>query len=257
MNATELHAIQKIKNAEILLDPFPHILVDCIIPDDVYQSMMDDIDKLDPIWDVFFKPHIKKSLKVREQMNVCNEMEQEYSDLFFDIEKLKLAQTTQSLAIDKTAWKQFREMLHGKYLQIALLEKFSSFLEDRVKGRDLDVFPKGVTINRETGGFAISPHTDTQTKLLFGIFYLAQDAKHPELCTNLHTHNENRESWESKPKWAVPKDFTIAKKIEYVPNRMCIILKNGKCWHSVDIPKQVTTKRYTSYYSIWDIEKIN
>lgn len=132
------------------------------------------------------------------------------------------------------------------------MEKFGSFLEPRIKKRDLESFPKGVTINKETGGFAISPHTDTESKLLFGIFYLAEDDKHPELCTLFHQHKEGKTSWLSKPTWAIEEDFTTVKKIEYLPNRMCIILKNDVCWHSVNIPKDVTVDRYTSYYSIWD-----
>jgi hypothetical protein len=248
----EQHAIQKIKECELIMEPFPHIIVDGILPEDVYTSMMQDIDKLDPIWKVFFKPHLNKHIKVREQINVCNEMEQEYSDQYFDIASMETARISQAEIVDTTAWKDFRLLLAGKALQVALLQKFAEMLSDRLGCGDLASFPKGVTINRETGGFSIAPHTDTQSKLLFGVFYLAQDDKHPELCTNLHTHNENRESWESKPSWAHPKDFSIAKRIEYLPNRMCIMLKSGKCWHSVNIPKEVTTKRYTSYYSIWN-----
>lgn len=253
-NRVEEHAMKKIIDAEIIMEPFPHILIDGIIPDHIYQQMMEEIPLLENSWKVFFKSHLERGLRVREQINVCNEMDKEYSDRYFDLKSLQQSKRWQADILNRTSWKEYREMLAGKALQVALLQKFMPFLEKRIGDKDLASFPKGVTINRETGGFTISPHTDTETKLLFGIFYLAKDDKHPELSTNLYKHKTGRKSWISKPSWAKWKDFNLEKRIEYLPNRMCIILKNDNCWHSVDIDPEVKEKRYTSYYSIWNSE---
>lgn len=114
-------AIERVKNADIIMDPFPHIIVDEILPTDVYEDMMRDVEKLDPIWRVFFKPHLKKGLKVRQQINVANEMSQEYSEKFFDIKSLQESLHTQAELLDQTSWKPYRELLAGKRLQVTII----------------------------------------------------------------------------------------------------------------------------------------
>jgi hypothetical protein len=243
--------LNKVTSSVIILDPYPHILIDEIFPSDFYQDVITKLSSLKS-WEVFHKPSRKAGDAKRTEICICDDRLKktlrEKTGGIFDFVAMNKSNQSFLEEIHGSSLAVFCEVVTSLELKNALLKHFSKYLINRYS--NLKSVDRHIQMNKDRSMFKIAPHTDTEIKLLFGIFYLAENKDHPELCTTMYKHKNDLRSWRTTPLKKVAEDeFERVKDVEYMPNRLVIFLKNDKSWHGVNIPEN-DIDRYTVYYSL-------
>jgi hypothetical protein len=243
--------VDKVTDSVIILEPYPHILIDEIFPTDFYQDVIKNLSSLKS-WEIFHKPSRKAGNAKRSEICICDDRLKrtlrEKTGGIFDFLAMNKSNQSFMQEIHGTSLEVFCEVITSLELKNGLLKHFSKFLKNRYSNSNS--VDRHIQMNKDKSMFKISPHTDTEIKLLFGIFYLAENNDHPELCTTMYKHKSDLRSWRTTPLKKVSDDeFERVKDIEYLPNRLVIFLKNDKSWHGVNIQDN-DIDRYTIYYSL-------
>lgn len=240
--------LTKISQSMIEEDPFPYLLIDEIMPEDFYNEILKQIKHFKS-WDVFHIPSKKTGKSKRREICLIDEKIEPTNNAYFDFIAMAKCIENFDVEVKGTPWEIFKSVLTSDDLKDALLSKFDKYLTDRYKPNE-KLF-KHIQLNQDKSKFKLNPHTDTEIKLLFGIFYLAADDLHPELCTSVYKHKHDLRSWPTTPKNVKldQNDFIKVRSITYLPNRMVMFLKNDKSWHGVDIPEN-DIEWNTIYYSL-------
>lgn len=251
MNYKMEHVLKAIENSTIVEHPYPHIIVDDILPQELYNQIVKENEEF-KIWSVYHKPSQKRKNNKRTEIHILSEASKSTDqNEYFDFAGIHNSIKNFENEVKNKAWNEFRNILTSRELQNVLLNKFSKYLENRIENLDKNKMIRNIQFNKDSEGFKIDPHTDTEFKLLFGLFYLAKDDKNPNLSTGMYVHKKGLRSWRTTPLGAKLKneDFEKVKEVEYLPNRMAMFLKNDISWHGVDIPRN-DISRYTVYYSL-------
>ena len=112
--------------------------------------------------------------------------------------------------ISGTSLEVYCKVLRSDELKNRLLSHFAEHLKGRYTNRkEID---RHIQMNKDKSKFKIAPHTDTEIKLLFGIFYMAENDLYPQLCTSMYRHVRDLRSWKTTPRIKVPeRDFIRGK----------------------------------------------
>lgn len=273
------HVIERIQSTSLQLEPFPHLQVQNILPEELYEQIVRQ-NKTLKHWNVYHKPSRKHGLPKRQEIHILSERgapKRVRRDPFtkervinsYDIDRLipdhaifdfKGIQRSVNQFRDDvrgTAWERFRSILTSQELAQAILDKFADELRKLNRyPSDASILDRNIQMNKDRGGFSMDPHTDTEFKLLFGLFYLADDDKHRDFSTILYRSKSVQRSWRTTPiDRKIPNtDFEPVKYLEYLPNTMAIMLKTDESWHGVRIPEN-DIERYTVYYSLCEDKK--
>lgn len=282
--------LQKIEQTPVLTSPFPHLLIESIFPESLYTSLLDEVQHLKS-WDVFHKPSRKKGDACkRKEICICDDalqpnqnnkhsakglvcflfglfslsttlkttkihfQEQSQKSSMFDTKAQQTSEANFKTEIQNLpAWSIVRQILVSDELRKALLGRFEAFQKNRYSKQSITDLRRHIQLNCDSSDFYMAPHTDTETKLIFGIVYLAKDKSQPHLSTNLFRHKKNLTSWPTVPKGVKinEHDFEKVKSISYLPNQMVMFLKSDSSWHGVEI-KNAIGERHTIYYSVYE-----
>jgi len=252
------HVLGKIASTEFCTDPFPHIIVDEIFPPDFYELVMNDLDKISTdtnLFNVFHKPSQKKKNNTRTEVCIIDEnLDVNEANDYFDFALMKKSEDVFNETVKNTSLGALCDIMTSDALKDALLNKFAVYLEERMKGKTSKQLCKKIRLNRDTGGFKLTPHTDTEFKFLFGVMYLAKDKDHPQFGTDLYKHKHGLKSWRTTPLDVrlTEDQFVKVKQANYLPNRFAVFLKNDESWHGVNI-SNCDIVRHTMYYSLCDV----
>jgi hypothetical protein len=249
------YVLEKVNTTQILLNPFPHIIISDIFPLDFYEMVMNELDQLSADTDnfkVFHKPSMKKKTHTRTEICIMNEkLDVNEKNQYFDFPLMKESETSFSDKIKGMNIEILCDIIKSDALKYALLEKFGSFLKERLENYPIEEVSRNIGFNRDTGGFCLKPHTDTEFKLLFGVLYLSKNKENPHLGTDLYKHKNGLKSWRTTPldMKICDDDFIRVKQAEYLPNQFAVFLKNDESWHGVNL-SNCNIVRHTIYYSL-------
>jgi hypothetical protein len=189
--------IQKIKDAQIITEPYPHLMIDNIFPDEFYDEILKKIPSLDDY-------ALKSKYPGRKTLTL---------DSLDNLDEDK-----------KIFWEQMTTWLRSDEFANILLKKFSI---DK-KGHS-DFF-----LHKDLEDFEVKPHTDLRSKLVTYLFYLPKDASMPNLGTDvlIPKKDANVSMTTEHQEW---ENFDIVKSSKYVPNSFFCFTPSENSFHAVKI----------------------
>ena len=252
------HVLANVEKTDIQTDPYPHIIITGLFPPEFYEKVvqeLDDISSNKNIFNVFHKPSQKKKNNTRTEVCIVDEnIDTTLQNDYFDFALMKKSEIDFNEKVKGTNMGIVCEVMTSDKLKDALMAKFSTYLADRMVNKTNQQICKKIRLNRDTSGFKLTPHTDTEFKLLFGVLYLAKDSDNAHLGTDMYKHKDGLKSWRTTPLDVklTPDQFIKVKQASYLPNNFAVFLKNDESWHGVCIDK-CEIVRHTMYYSLCDL----
>jgi hypothetical protein len=207
MKAAFEYVIKKIIDALIIKEPYPHILISGIFPDEFYSVLLEQIPKVSA-----YTPKTKygKTMTL-ENFDILDE------------EKKKF-------------WKEVYGFLRSAKFASILLKKFNIS-----KNGVSDLF-----LHKDLENFEFRPHRDTHSKLVTYLFYLPEDSSLSQLGTHMLVPKKGvviKKTTEHQD-WEL---FETVKMSEYVPNSFFAFAPHENSFHAVkiDFPEDSVKKRDT------------
>jgi hypothetical protein len=223
------HVAAAVARAVLELDPFPHVVIEDLLPEDFSQDL---IGALPPA--AFFTTE-KMS---RQELEVPFEFAPEYSRL---------------------VWGLFFSKAITEAMVPALTEKFRPALDDFVRthwpalgstsqaGIALQVSNSRLMLRRP--GYVIKPHRDPRWAFLTCLVYLPKAAEHQIYGTQLYRLRHEPELTHNSPLWA---DLAECELVKEVPARRntALVFLNSTGAHGASIPKDAPADTTRFLYQV-------
>ena len=179
------HYINKIKESQIILHPFPHLIINNFLEPDLYSSL---VKKLYNKQNDMFKNTPRDHNRCTKVIYNANE----FGDESFHIRN-------GNIELEK----KYAEILIDPLFKTSVIEKFDTYVHLESKNVDKTFVQLQLDCFRGTYNYPI--HTDVYPKFITFLLYLANDLEHKELGTNIYDHNKDGKQT-----------------IDYIPNRLVI-----------------------------------
>ena len=211
------HMLARVGVEAMVDDPFPHLLMRSLFPDDVYERMLAELPPLDQ-YEAFHyhKHHTETGESNRKRFRFDNEcllaLDQKRQKLWFAVRSA-------------LGHPQFKAAVFGKLAE-GLAYRYGCPAGDasQLSGYALP------ELFRETKGYRIAPHPDTRKKVVTMQVSLARDHSQVDLGTEFYRRSFHPAHWLREPR-----GFEIAKTTPFLPNAAyAFVVLNSlrlKSWH--------------------------
>ena len=208
------HVADALDRSRLVLDPFPHMVIDNLLPERLYAAL---IDTMPPR--VLFEdnPVIKQQLRVPPRLAGA---------AAFRLWRFIVAEVVEG-QLQQALVDRFREPLTefaGRFWPSVNLEDIG------FKGSD------GRILLRRRG-YAIPPHRDPKWGWLTFILYLAKPGDPDTWGTQLYRVSDDTEAPGAQPFWMQAHDNVLAKDVRFIPNRALVFL-NSDGSHGASLPAE-------------------
>jgi hypothetical protein len=214
-HAVLTHVTRAVENARLELAPCPHLVVEKVFPEDVYDRL---VEALPP--PVFFE----KTDDLRDEMPVPFTMAPAYS---------------------RALWDLFHEAIERAMLP-AVIAKFRPALDDFVRA----TWPtlgswdhSGITLRAANPrlmlrrrGYLIKPHRDPRWAFLVALFYAAPRGSAHTYGTQLYRLIQERDEAHTSPLWLAPDECELARDVPGIGNSALMFL-NSTGAHGASVPE--------------------
>ncbi|HEX6283457.1 MAG TPA: hypothetical protein VFZ71_01225 [Pyrinomonadaceae bacterium] len=211
------HFIERLRNARVEADPFPHYIVDGVFPEDYYQQLLRKLPKSD-IYDNLYEVTDLKLDHFRHRYQ--RDITEDWTNA--------LTEPQQSF------WNEFNQWFLSSQLAQAVLESFAEPLRPRIG--DQTSWP-AVSVEaqfiRHRAGYFLGPHSDLYTKLVVLLLYLAPDASTQRLGTSLYRPKTEGFSCPDSKHYEFD-DFIRVKTAPYKPNSMLAFVRSDISFHGLE-----------------------
>lgn len=211
----EEHVAASISKASLHRDPFPHCVVDNLLPDWYYDAMIAALPPADLFAD---RPENK------QQLTVPLEFGPSYSMRVWD----HMATTVAEEAIQPAVLAKFREPL-TTWLHEVLPVLGSDPLAQLV------IHCSNLRILLRRRGYRIPPHRDPKWGFITCLMYLARKKDDQRWGTQLFAVDGDKEAVGPKPHWISQAQCRLVRDVAFRPNRALIFL-NSEGAHGAEIP---------------------
>jgi hypothetical protein len=209
------HAAAAVSRAQLELDPFPHIVIDKLLPDDIGSELIRALPS-----NAFFKTEDM----TRQELEVPFVFAPEYS---------------------RVMWNTFFHKVIAQAMVPALMEKFRQALDDFLfthwpelgsmaeAGINLRVTNSRLLLRRP--GYVIKPHRDPRWAFLTCLVYLPQTSDHQVYGTQLYRLRREPDVTHSSPLWVDRSECELVKDVPALRNTAVVFL-NSTGAHGASIP---------------------
>lgn len=207
MNSPLEHFVERLRDARVESDPFPHYFLEHVFPEDYYRAMLQHLPPSDVYKNLYEVTDLKLDhFRHRDQ----RDMDHGWTD------KLPAAQ--------RIFWKSFNQWFLSDELARALMESF-----------DLKVPAVSVESQfiRHRAGYFLGPHSDLYTKLVVLLLYLAPDDSAEHLGTSLYRPKEAGFSCPHSKHYPF-EDFIRVKTAPYRPNSLLAFVRSDISFHGLE-----------------------
>jgi hypothetical protein len=206
------HIARVIARAPLEHHPFPHIVVDDVLPREFYRSLIRGL----PPPELFSDRPVNK-----QQLTVPFQFAPAYS---------------------RRVWQFLTDVILPEFVTPAIVQKFRAPLDEWISRNWPDVTPASIELHSSDGrimrrqrGYRIPPHRDPKWAFITGILYLARPNDSEAWGTQLFTVDEDKEARNASPHWIDPSRCTHVGDVAFRPNRMLVFL-NSVGAHGAQIP---------------------
>ena len=220
------HVVERLRSAEVLLDPFPHYYLENVFPDDYYQALLANLPESTIYQNLFEVTDLKLDHFRHRYQRDLNE-----------------GWTTMLPEEIKDFWDSFNEWFLGPDLAQAVMTSFQRQLETQLG--DVQSWPETrveAQFIRHRAGYFLGPHSDLYTKLIVLLLYLAPDESAVHLGTSLYRPKDPAFSCHNSTHYPF-ENFVRVKTVPYKPNSMLAFMRSDVSFHGLEAlsEKDVTT----------------
>ena len=208
------HVTRAVERAQLQLSPCPHLVVDHVFPEDVYDRLIESLPA-----PVFFE----KTDDLRDEMPVPFTMAPAYS---------------------RAVWELFHEAIERALLP-AVIAAFRPALDEFVRtswptlgswdqsGIALRAANPRLMLRRR--GYLIKPHRDPRWAFLVALFYAAPRGAPHTYGTQLYRLVRERDEAHTSPLWLAPEECELARDVPGIGNSALMFL-NSTGAHGASVP---------------------
>ena len=223
------HIERVVRRAELHLDPFPHAVIDDVLPADLYGCLLRGIPPVELFGD---RPVNKQQLAVPFSL---------------------------APAYANRVWRFVATAITPDIMVPRIVDKFRAPIDDWIAQNWPDVAPESVQFHGSDGrliprrrGYRIPPHRDPKWGFVTCILYLARRDDSESWGTQLYTVDTDEEARGAAPHWVDPARCRRVADVAFRPNRMLVLL-NSVGAHGAQIPEDAqpeTLERYIYQFRI-------
>ena len=210
------HVGRAVDAAALHLEPFPYVVVDDLLPDPLYDAL---IEGLPPAQLFADKPANKQQLKVPFEF---------------------------APAYARRVWRFMADVVAPRYITPVIVEKFRSPLTTWVRENWPDLGPDPLNgavhltssdgrVLRRQRGYRIPPHRDPKWGFITCLVYLVRPGDNEAWGTQLYSVASDREARGAAPHWIDPASCTLVRDVSFRRNRALIFLNSAGA-HGAAIP---------------------
>lgn len=221
------HIAAAVDAAVLHLDPFPHAVVENLLPDDLYDAL---ITGLPPVELFGEKSPNKRQLKVP-----------------FDL----------APSYSRRVWRFLAEVVAPQFITPVVIDKFREpvttwvrenwpeFGEDPLRGT-VRLHSTDGRILLRTRGYRIPPHRDPKWGFITCLLYLVREGDSDTWGTQLYSVQSDEQARGAAPHWIDPEKCVLAGEIGFKRNRVLIFL-NSVGAHGASIPADAEPENLERY----------
>jgi hypothetical protein len=225
------HVERQIAAAAISSDPFPHAIIDRLLPDSLYEALITGLPPVELFAD---RPANERQLVVPFKLGP---------------------------AYGRRVWHYMARTVVERMLTTALIEKFRPCLNRWVAHSFPSLGENGLDRVRmhasdgrillRTRGYVIPPHRDPKWGFLTCLLYLARPGDSESWGTQLYTVDGDEEARGTAPNWIENSRCREVSDVAFVPNRALVFL-NSIGAHGARIPEDApeSLERYAYQFRI-------
>jgi hypothetical protein len=211
----EQHVSASVGKASLHLEPFPHCIVDNLLPDWYYDALIAALPPADLFAD---RPENKQQLIVPLELGPSYSMRVWHH----------MAKTVTEEAIKPAVLVKFREPL-TKWLH----EVLPTLGDDPLAQLTIHCSNGRILLRRR--GYRIPPHRDPKWGFITCLMYLARKKDDQRWGTQLFAVNDDKEAAGPKPHWISDSQCRLVRDVAFRPNRALIFLNSAGA-HGAQIP---------------------
>ena len=209
------HIVNRLGEAKVLVDPYPHFCLDNIFPDEYYRALLANLPSSNSYENLYEVTTLKLDhFRHRDQRDMNDGWTNEFP------------------AEQKEFWDDFDSWFLGDEMAQAVLQTFPDQMDARFGDEWPSVNVESQLI-RHRPGYFLGPHSDLHTKLVVLLIYLAPDESTAHLGTSLYRPKH--------PSFTCPdskhyefEDFIKVKTAPYKPNSMLAFFRSDVSFHGLE-----------------------
>lgn len=210
------HFADRLREAEVSIDPYPHYCLENVFPDDYYQELLRNLPASDSYNNLYEVTTLKLDhFRHRDQ----RDMNDGWTD------KLPAEQ--------KKFWDGFDSWFLGSELAQAVLQTFAEQMNAKFAQVQWPEVSVESQLIRHRAGYFLGPHSDLFTKLVVLLIYLAPDASAAHLGTSLYRPKDPNFTCPNSTHYPFS-DFVKVKTAPYKPNSLLAFFRSDVSFHGLE-----------------------
>ena len=209
------HFANRLCEANVLLDPFPHFCLENIFPNEYYSELLENLPASTSYQNLYEVTTLKLDhFRHRDQRDMNDGW-------------------TNALPPEQKAfWDSFDSWFLGDAMAQAVLHTFPDQMNARFGTRWPAVSVESQLI-RHRPGYFLGPHSDLHTKLVVLLIYLAPDESTAHLGTSLYRPKDPSFSCPNSNHYPF-EDFVNVKTAPYKPNSLLAFFRSDVSFHGLE-----------------------
>src|ERR1044072_9077428 len=209
------HFVNRLRAANVLLDPYPHFCLDNIFPDEYYRTLLENLPASTSYENLYEGTTLKLDhFRHRDQ----RDMNEGWTDSF--------------PSEQREFWGRFVSWFLSDGMDQAVLQTFP----DQMRARFGEQWPP-VSVEsqliRHRPGYFLGPHSDLHTKLVVLLVYLAPGESNAHLGTSLYRPKDPGFTCPNSTHYPF-EDFTRVKTAPYKPNSLLAFFRSDVSFHGLE-----------------------
>lgn len=208
------HFANRLREADVSLDPYPHYCLENVFPDDYYQELLKNLPTNNAYENLYEVTTLKLDhFRHRDQRD------------------MNAGWTANLPAEQKNFWDNFDSWFLGGELAQAVLRTFADQMD--AKFSEWPEVSVESQLIRHRAGYFLGPHSDLFTKLVVLLIYLAPDSRASHLGTSLYRPKDPNFTCPNSTHYPFS-DFVKVKTAPYKPNSLLAFFRSDVSFHGLE-----------------------
>lgn len=209
------HFVNRLCDARVLTEPYPHFCLDNIFPEKFYRALLENLPASASYENLYEVTTLKLDhFRHRDQRD------------------MNAGWTNELPAEQKEFWDEFDSWFLGEDMAQAVLQTFPDQMRARFGAQCPSVSVESQLI-RHRPGYFLGPHSDLHTKLVVLLIYLASDDSTSHLGTSLYRPKDPNFTCPNSKHYEF-KDFIKVKTALYKPNSLLAFFRSDVSFHGLE-----------------------